>query len=70
MPIISTGRTPYDAVLNALQRAAMSKAELTKITGIPYGPLGHALEVLILEGKVKKEGMRYKRDVRIIKSYS
>lgn len=52
--------TPYDEIVAALKKAQMGKADLNKITGIPWGPLGHALEVLTLEGKVVKEGLRYR----------
>jgi predicted transcriptional regulator len=47
-------------ILMALRRATMSKEELRKITGLPYGPLGYALATLINEKKVMKDGMRYR----------
>ncbi len=52
--------TPYDLICQTLMRAEKSKADINKATSIPYGPLGHALEVLIIEGKVLRHGLRYK----------
>lgn len=60
MPIAETGRTPYEAILRALNKADLSKGRISEISGVPYGPLGHALEVLTLEGKVEKKSLRYK----------
>ena len=54
-----TGRSPYDAILFALKKADLSKGRISEITGIPYGPLGHALEVLTLGGEVKRHALRY-----------
>jgi len=52
--------TPYEEILKALRRAAMGKTDISRVTGVPFGPLGHALEVLTIEGKVIREGLRYR----------
>ena len=52
--------TPYERVLVQLKRSQMSRTALVKITGIPYGAINHVLAVLLLEGKILKEGDRYK----------
>ena len=52
--------TPYDRVLHALEKAEMSKTDISKVTNIPYGPLGYILTLLITEKRVEKVGLRYK----------
>lgn len=52
--------TDEERIIEALKRAEMSKTDLFKITGLPYGPLGHVLNILILKGRVEKVGLRYK----------
>ncbi len=56
--------TPYELILQALSKAQMSKTDIAKVTGVPMGPLGHALEVLIIEKKVEKVGLRYRKVVK------
>ena len=52
--------TPKELILRALKRAEMSKNVLYECIGVPFGPLGFALDALILEGKVEKHGVRYR----------
>ena len=60
---------PYDLVLHTLGRAEKSKNEITRATGVPFGVLGHALEVLIMEGKVLRVGLRYRLTLKGVKLY-
>jgi hypothetical protein len=51
---------PYQYILDALKRSQMTKGALVKCTGIPYGVIDHAIEVLLLEGKIiKVDLLRY-----------
>lgn len=50
----------YEPILHALGRSQMSKSALVRVTGITYGLIDRALQVLILEGKVVRFGARYK----------
>lgn len=50
----------YASVLRALRRAQMSEFGLNRATGIAFGPLRAMLKVLVENGTVKKDGIRYK----------
>ena len=50
----------HQTIINALLRASMTETALVKNTGMAYGPLRHVLAVLISEGRIVKEGMRYR----------
>lgn len=52
--------TVSERILKALKGAERPKSQLIRATGVPYGPLGHALEVLVLEGYVARQGLRYR----------
>jgi len=59
-PMKEEDMTPYNLVLKALRTAEKSKTTLIKETGVPYGPIGHTLEVLVLEGKVRRASLRFR----------
>lgn len=48
-----------ELILTALRRAEKSKSQIMNETGLPYGIVSRLLEVLTLEGRVRKKGLRY-----------
>lgn len=52
--------TPYQNVLASLKNAEKSKAQIINATGEPYFVVCRVLSVLVLEGKVVRQGLRYK----------
>ncbi len=52
--------TPYQDILACLKKAEKSKSQIMHATGQPYFAVERILAVLVLEGKIVKNGLRYK----------